>query len=171
MTHPSKVVNMTQLVTVLVGPPCCGKSTYLKQLDYDFAISSDSIVEILCAREGIAYHEFFNFPADSDIKREQQRIFKRLVSESHRFQHVVWDLTNLTKDARKRIFKAYANAKIHAVDFQFKDNQALLFERNKARMQAQGKFIDEAVIHRMIKSYQPVSKGEGFQLVTLQNIK
>jgi predicted kinase len=59
---------MTSLVTVLVGPPCVGKSTYLKKYDYDFVISSDDVVEILCERAGIQYHDFFKYSSNSNLK-------------------------------------------------------------------------------------------------------
>lgn len=96
-----------EIVTVLVGPPCSGKSTYLKTLEYDFVISSDDIVDIHTKRAGIYYHEFFKHTPNSNIKITHNKIFEQLIKESKNFEHVVWDLTSLTIKARKRIFNHY----------------------------------------------------------------
>ncbi|MBU2869753.1 ATP-binding protein [Colwellia sp. E2M01] len=158
---------MTNLVTVLIGPPCSGKSTYLKTLDYDFVISSDDVVEILCKRESIQYHDFFALPANSVIRKEQQTIFIQLIKESKKFEHVVWDLTNLTKKARKSIFKHYPTAIFNAVVFDFKGSEELLFKRNKARSKTNNKWIAENVIEQMLLRYEPVAESEGFMNIKL----
>jgi len=153
---------VTVLVTVLVGPPCCGKSTYLQSLDYDFVISSDNIVEILCRQNNMAYHEYFQLPHRHKIKAAHNLIFDRLIKESKVFNHVVWDLTNLTIKTRSNIFNYYPEAEFNAVVFDFIDNETLLLQRNKIRAQNQGKYIDEAILKMMFKKYEPVTKSEGF---------
>jgi predicted kinase len=107
---------MSKIVTVLVGPPCSGKSTYLKTIDYDFVTSSDDIVEILTSREGLQYHEFFSYPSNSQIKKEHNNIFKQLIIESQKYIHVVLG---------------------------FKGNEKLLLERNQYRFKREGKYVDE----------------------------
>ncbi len=91
-------------VTVLVGPPCSGKSTYLKTLEYDFVISSDDIVEILCRQNDLRYHEYFHLPSYHMLKTEHCHIFESLIDASLNYKHVVWDLTNLTWRSRSKIF-------------------------------------------------------------------
>ena len=108
---------ITSIVTVLVGPPCSGKSTYLKTLEYDFVISSDNIVEILCRNNELRYHEYFQLPSYHSLKAQHHQIFESLINESLSYQHVVWDLTNLTRRSRCKIFTYYPNAKILAVVF------------------------------------------------------
>jgi predicted kinase len=161
---------MTDLVTVLVGPPCVGKSTYLKELDYDFVISSDDVVEILTNRAGIDYHEYFKYPANSSIKRKHSKIFEQLVKESKSFEHVVWDLTNLTKKARNRIFKHYPKATFKAVVFDFQGSESLILKRNQQRFKQQGKYVNEMVIKDMFLSYEPVDKTEVFSELKVLNI-
>jgi predicted kinase len=149
-------------VTVLVGPPCSGKSTYLKTLEYDFVISSDDIVEILCRQNGLSYHEYFQLPGEHSLKTEHCHIFESLVDESLNYKHVVWDLTNLTRRSRSKIFQHYPKIKISAVAFDFRGEEALLLARNQQRFLSQGKHIDEAVMEEMFKRFEPVTKGEGF---------
>ena len=75
---------------------------------------------------------------------------------------MVWDLTNLTKKSRKRIFTHYPQAIFNAVVFDFKGNENLLLERNQQRFKHHGKFVDEKVIKAMFLQYEQVNKAEGF---------
>jgi len=164
------MMKQTKIVTVLIGPPCCGKTSYLKTIAYDFVISSDDIVEILCQRAGIKYHQFFKYPANSDLKTHHNTIFKQLIKESNNFERVVWDLTNLTKRARKALFKHYPQASFNAVVFDFVGSESLIFKRNQRRFKQQGKYVDETIITKMLLSYQPVSTDEGFSNVTVVSL-
>jgi predicted kinase len=158
-------------VTVLIGPPCVGKTSYLKIYDYDFVISSDDIVDILTKREGIQYHEFFAYRPSSNIKRTHNEIFEQLIKESKNFEHVVWDLTNLTKKARKRVFNHYPQATFKAVIFDFQGSESLILKRNQQRFKQQGKYVNEMVIKDMFLSYEPVGEEEGFAQLEFVNIK
>jgi predicted kinase len=157
----------TTVVTILIGPPCVGKTSYLKTIDYDFVISSDDIVELLTSRAGKNYHDFFKYPSNSPIRKEHNEIFKQLIIESKSFAHVVWDLTNLTKKARKRIFNHYHQPNFNAVFFDFLGNEKLILERNKLRFKQQDKYVDESVIKSMFLSYEPIDVKEGFSEVTV----
>lgn len=154
---------VTELVTILVGPPCVGKSTYLKNLDYDFVISSDDIVDLLTAQAKIQYHEFFKLPMNSKMRKQHNQIFNQLIVESKNFAHVVWDLTNLTKKARKAIFKHYPDAHFQAVVFEFIGHEKEILKRNKQRFKQHGKLIDEHAIKGMLLSYEPLEAKEGFK--------
>ncbi len=150
------------LITVLIGPPCCGKSTYLNTLDYDFVVSSDDIVEVLCRQHNMAYHEYFKLPPASKLKLWHSQIFAQLVHKSKHYQHVVWDLTNLTRQARAQIFKHYPKASFNAVVFGFKGKEDLLLKRNQQRFKASGKYIHASVIKAMILSFENPRTNEGF---------
>lgn len=158
---------VTEVVTILVGPPCVGKSTYLKSIDYDFVISSDDVVDLLSSQAGIQYHEFFKLPMRAKIRNQHNKIFQQLIVESKNFTHVVWDLTNLTKKARKAIFKHYPSVTFNAVVFDFLGNEKTILERNQLRFKQQGKLIDERVIKSMLSSYEPVELKEGFDNIKI----
>ncbi len=164
------MANKTEIVTVLIGPPCTGKTTYLNSMDYDFVISSDSIVEILCRRAGLKYHDFFQLPSNSPMKASHNEIFNQLIIESFVFNHVVWDLTNLTNKARKKIFEHYPQVTFKAVIFDFVGMEKRVLELNKQRYQQQGKWVDEKVMQSMFERFEPVEASEGFNDVEVVKI-
>lgn len=156
---------MTIMVTVLIGLPCSGKSTYLRGIDYDFVVSSDAIVETICRQHKLAYHNYFKLLPQSKLKRQHKAIFEKLVQQSKNFEHVVWDLTNLTKKSRDVIFEHYQGTEINAVVLDYKDNEEVLIERNRRRFENSGKFIDEAVLRDMFRKYERVSVQEPFHKI------
>lgn len=162
--------NKTELVTVLIGPPCTGKTTYLKNFKHDFVISSDAIVDILCRRAGMKYHEYFHLPLSSSIKASHNEIFKQLIIESSDFSHVVWDLTNLTKQARKKIFEHYPKATFKAVVFDFIGLEKRVLKLNKQRYQQQGKWVNEGAMQNMFERFEPVQASEGFSDIDIVKI-
>ena len=153
---------VTELVTVLIGLPCSGKSTYLKTIDYDFVISSDNIVDILCRQNNLAYNDYFKLAPKSSLKHFHNMIFDKMIDKSKAFNHVVWDLTNLTKKSRSTIFKYYPDAKFCAVFFDYGEKDELLLERNRRRFDESGKYIDEKVLKAMCMQLEPVSEEEPF---------
>jgi predicted kinase len=154
---------VSELVTILIGLPCSGKSTYLQTIDYDFVISSDAVVEIICRQHKLAYHDYFKLSPNSKLKRQHKTIFAKLVQRSKDFDHVVWDLTNLTKKSRSKIFKLYQDTEFNAVVFDSEGKEELLIERNKRRFKKSGKFIDELVLRDMIFKYERVVVKEPFK--------
>ena len=161
---------MTNKVTVLIGPPCVGKSTYLNQIERDFVISSDGIVEILCRQHNLKYHEYFNLSVEHQVKRLHDQIFAILVQQSKSFGHVVWDLTNLTRRSRARIFTHYPKARFLAVEFDDVGGDPIRLEktlltRNRQRNQACGKYINESALRHMIHSFERVDDTEKFSQI------
>jgi len=110
----------------------------------------------------LRYHEYFQLPGEHSLKVQHRHIFESLIDESLNHKHVVWDLTNLTRRSRSKIFQHYPKVKISAVSFDFRGKEALLLARNQQRFLSQSKHIDEAVMEEMFKRYEPVTKGEGF---------
>ena len=159
----TKVVNSVQLITILIGPPCCGKSTYLKSIDFDFIVSSDAIVEDLCQQMNIHYHQFFDYPNTSKIKIKHRKMFANKIRKSKAYEHIVWDLTNLQYINRKKIMSHYPNAQFNAVQFNFKGLEHSLLEINKKRHDSLGKYISDKVMLDMFQRFEPVEEKEGFE--------
>jgi len=161
---------MVKLVTVLVGPPCCGKTTYLDSLLYDAVVSSDNIVEQLCIDNDISYGDYFLLVRDHVLRKQHQLLFKNAVEKSKVLDNVVWDLTNLTVSARSNIFNHYPKAKFNAVVFDFKGKEDLLLSRNTMRAKVNGKHVSLSSFESMFERYEPITPSEAFSLVTVVSV-
>jgi predicted kinase len=161
-----QTVDAVNLVTILVGPPCTGKTTYLKGIPHDYVVSSDNIVDKLCQEHKISYRDYFGYSHKSRIKKKRNALFKEVIEASKNYSHVVWDLTNLKRVNRKQIMSYYPRAIFNAIVFDFTGNEQSLLKLNKKRYTETGKFIQEKVLHEMFKSFQPVKLNEGFTKVT-----
>jgi predicted kinase len=166
----TKIVTPDQLITILIGPPCCGKSTYLKSIDFDFVVSSDAIVEDLCSQVNIQYHQFFDYPNTSKIKMKHRKLFADKVKESKAYKHVIWDLTSLKQVNRKKIMSHYPNRQFNAVQFNFKGLEHNILEINKKRHDSLGKYISEKVMLDMFQRFEPVNTKEGFKSISYIDI-
>ncbi|NMP17475.1 ATP-binding protein [Thalassotalea sp. Y01] len=150
-----------QQITLLIGPPGCGKSTFAKKL-HGFHISSDTIVERLCRQHRINYRQFFELATSHPIRIRHQRLFQKRIAQSKHHDLVVWDLTNLTRSDRQRAIGYYPGAQYIAICFKNSDNPAYLREVNHKRQQSEQKFIPDTVLDDMLKRYQAPTKAEGF---------
>ncbi|WNC70795.1 AAA family ATPase [Thalassotalea psychrophila] len=151
-----------QTVTILIGPPGCGKSSYVKKHKhkFDFIMNSDNIVMKLCRENNMQYHEFFELPTAHKLRKSHQQKFNYAIKLSKQYNNIVWDLTNLTIKARQRIRNHYPSASFEYVEFYWQDDVDALFEINKQRYQQIGKFIEERALTEMIDNYQPFNVAE-----------
>lgn len=160
-----------QIVTLLIGPPCIGKSTYLEsQIElYDCIISSDNIVYEICKSTGITYSDFFELDFNHSIRKKHRKLFSMDIENSKKFTSIVWDLTNLNRANRKKAMSNYPEADFNAIEFSFYGLENKLIELNRERGFLTGKVVPENVLTRMFKQYEPVSPSENFKDVRLVN--
>jgi len=162
---PVRKKSITKQVTLLIGPPCSGKSTYIKDMDFDFIVSSDNIVEKVCHENALTYEQFFKLGFHHPLRKKQRSLFRYSVEDSKQYQSVVWDLTNLTVKDRKKAMSHYPGADFQAFDFKFNGYEKELLEINKQRGTQQGKVISSDTILTMIDKYEPITKAEGYDFV------
>jgi len=162
-------VRTMQEVTLLVGVSCSGKSTYLKKQGPSFIVSSDIIVEEICAENKITYSQFFQLPMTHHTRKEQRNRFNNLVNESKNKPHVTWDLTNLTAFERKRAMSHYPIANFKAIVFEFKSFELKLIALNERRNSVSGKYVPESVLLNMFSKFENISKNEGFNEIKYVN--
>jgi tRNA uridine 5-carbamoylmethylation protein Kti12 len=156
------IVEKIQTVTILIGPVCCGKSTYRQQNHFDFVVSSDDIVEKLCQENSLVYSDFFALNHRHSIKQQHREQFQQAIKHSTHQQNIVWDLTNLTQAERRNIMKHYPKAKFQAVEFCFIGYEKEIIHLSQLRGEKSGEKIPEPVIQNMLNRYQAVKPYEGF---------
>jgi predicted kinase len=150
-------------LVVMVGLPGSGKSTIIRQRYANHTIvSSDDIIEKAAAEAGKTYNDVFK----DNIGRATMGMkiaFKEAVKNN---ENIVWDQTNLSKKKRRGILQQIPDHyRVVAVVF-------ILPERVRSERAAQrtGKSIPDHVMKSMTKSYNPVTKDEGFdKIIEIRN--
>jgi predicted kinase len=154
--EPSKKAGL-----VLIGPPCSGKSTFIRQLTASvpgiFIASTDDLIEREAKALGKTYSDIFRHVNFGELKREMMAGVQQ-AKAAH--QHVTFDQTNMSRKSRVEKVQALAGMYLIAVSFSFEPQE--LARRNAQRALATGKQIPEHVMASMISSYQAPSKDEGF---------
>lgn len=148
-------------VIILVGPPLSGKTTWIKNnFPNTHVISRDEIImELFGSRN---YTEAF----DKVDQKEVDRILDLRLREANlQKNNVIIDMTHMVSKRRK------ANLAYFTDDYY---KMAVIFpiltdeeyqRRNLKRIEEENKDLPMHVIKRMISSYQPISKEEGFDKI------
>jgi predicted kinase len=148
---------------MLIGPPGCGKSTYIKDRVHskDFYIAStDNIIIEFCKEKGITYDQGFK----KFFKDAENRMKKEIIEAIRNDVSIIWDQTNLTVKSRVKKLEMIPD-KYFKEAFYFIINEDELRRRLHYRAQKEGKTIPEHVLCSMLKNYEVPSSDEGFDVV------
>ena len=141
----------------LIGVPCAGKSTWIKNQDWALGltvVSTDMWVEIYAKEQGKTYSEVFKdyMPTAVDLMANQV-VFAR--EHGHT---ILWDQTSTTLASRSRKFNMLPNYEHIAVVFRTPDLD-MLKERLANRP---GKEVPWEVVQGMIDNWEEPTIEEGF---------
>lgn len=147
---------------VLVGPPNCGKSTWISEnIDDTYYIASRDNV-IMELGNGLSYNKSYNAVDEKEVNRLFNERFDNAVKS---YTNIVVDMMNLSPKRRKgfisRVGKKYTK---EAIVFKFNVDE--LFKRNIERNLSTDKYIKESVILEMISKYTEPTLDEGFDNIT-----
>ena len=142
----------------LIGVPCAGKSTWIKDQIWALGltvVSTDSFVEDYARAQGKTYSEVFKdyMPTAVDLMANQV-VFARKHSHT-----VIWDQTSTTVASRSRKFNMLPNYEHIAVVFRTPE-LAVLKERLSSRP---GKEVPWEVVQGMIDNWEEPALEEGFK--------
>jgi hypothetical protein len=145
---------------VLVGLPGVGKSTYINNNKNPgtIVLSTDAIVEKMCALQGITYTQGFKLFIDEATKRFNKQLAIALKNKND----IIIDRTNLTCASRKRLMsqvpKHYSK---YAYYFPTPEEN----EWKRRLNNRPSKYIPQNVLDEMALSFQFPKKEEGFDAI------
>jgi predicted kinase len=142
----------------LVGVPCAGKSTWIKNQIWALGltiVSTDAFVEDYARAQGKTYSEVFKdyMPTAVNLMADQV-VFARDHGHS-----IIWDQTSTTIASRTRKFNMLPKYEHIAVVFKTPEKSEL-----ERRLESRpGKVIPQYVIEQMIDGWEEPTLEEGFK--------
>jgi predicted kinase len=147
---------------ILVGLPGTGKSTWSKPfLDTNqfVHISTDAVIDSIAKNESKTYDEVFK----ESIKIADKAIKELATQTILNKRNIIWDQTNVSVKARKKIItKLKDYTKVAVV---FTCSEELHTERLFKRSESEGKTISNFMMESMKNSFQFPTLDEGFDSI------
>jgi len=153
---------MNKTLYMMVGLPASGKSTWIKQNKDKLnavVISTDDIIEEMCAEHGLTYAEGF----DRFVKAASNEMNRRVEDAIRNEQNVIWDQTNLTVKTRGRKLKQFSDYTKVAIFFDV--DEAVIQQRYEQRFRETGKEIPYFVRKNMSDTFVAPCRSEGFDKI------
>jgi len=143
---------------MLVGIPCSGKSTWIKDQDWALGltvVSTDAFVEDYARFQGKTYSEVFTdyMPEAIDLMIQQ------VVRARELNRDIIWDQTSTTIKSRKKKFLMLPDYHAIAVVFKPPATKELEFRLNNRP----GKIVPKHVVQSMIDNWEEPTIEEGFK--------
>lgn len=142
---------------MMIGVPCSGKSTWIKNTlaDAEYAlISSDSFIEEKAKEEGVLYADVFQ----KYVKEAIAAVNIDLAEAIAAGKNIVWDQTNVTaKIRRKKLAQIPDDYLKIAVWFTFPTAAQIASRPLKT--------VSQEIMDNMRMAFEPPQKSEGFDLI------
>lgn len=133
-------------ITLLIGPPCSGKSTWIEEnKTNEHVISRDATVMDM-ATKGIDYDEAWASVDQKEVDRQLQLRFN--IAKKVEGLNIIIDMTNMSKKTRRKWLNVPKHWKRKARVF-----ITSMDELNARNRQRPGKIIPEQAMHRMIGAF------------------
>jgi tRNA uridine 5-carbamoylmethylation protein Kti12 len=160
---------MKKKYIILVGPPCCGKSTwtdkFLEKHPDTTIVSRDGILMEFAKdiNEAMTYNEAWDKVSQKDVDKE----YKKRLKESGIYgdNNIIVDATNMGSKRRIGIMRDVSDEFEREVVV-FSWDKKTFIERNEKRLAETGKGISIGIWQSMVNNYKTPTKEEGFDKVT-----
>ena len=160
----------TKEIVFMVGSPCSGKSTYIKEnLPNHWVLSRDEAIlgfytSIFGKEEtyNVAYRTIHN---DQSLLNEFDRYFENIIKQLRSYSDIVVDMTMMSLSSRRKMMNNFPKHTRKAV-VMLTDEKSL-FERNDKRFELENKNIPDYVFLNMAKSFVYPVEDEGFTEIKL----
>ena len=141
------------MVTVLVGLPCAGKSTFLNNIEGEHTvISKDLVILEMGEAMGLSeYSDIYKKLTDTEHKEAYKVTMERFHEAVMRKENIYIDLTNMSKKSRNKYIHQLKNYTTRAIVFV--TGQEALNYRNALRAENEGKHIPRGVYKNMMMSF------------------
>lgn len=153
---------------LLVGIPCSGKSTLIKERYSDYFIISrdEALISFakLKGRNFETYSEIYNY-GNKENPDEFNGYFNNILIEAKKYDKIIVDMTNTTLKSRKSKLVLYPKHKAKAVILMTSLGNIRM--RNIKRSREEAKFISDEVFLMMQKQFIMPVKEEGFEDVEI----
>ena len=141
----------------LIGVPCAGKSTWIKNQNWvkEFVVvSTDAWVEREAERVGKTYSEIF----DEYMPKAVELMVNQVENAREKNLDIIWDQTSVSIKSRKRKFNMLPDYEHIAVVFPTPDEHEL-----SRRLDSRpGKSIPDFVMRSMVENFDTPTLDEGF---------
>lgn len=142
------------MVTLLIGLPASGKSTYATEVKPDLILSSDKIREELYGDESRQGN-----PAE--VFSVLYERMEKAIDNGNGSEHIIIDATNMSKRDRSKAIEI-AKGGNHIIRAVVMDTPiAVCIRRNDARERK----VPDFVFDRMLRKYEEPSLSEGFDII------
>lgn len=151
----------TYSVTMLVGLPCSGKSTFSTR--FDNVVSHDNFMMENYSIPGESYNDCYAGVHENPLILADFRtaFAKHLYDISKQEKDLCIDMTNLSLSTRRRMMNQFNKAEFHAIVFL--PRLSTIEARNACRT---GKTISDSVMFNMMTSFVMPTYEEGFTTIS-----
>lgn len=148
-------------VVILIGPPLSGKTTWIKDNfpTTDVICRDEILMDVHGSRD---YNKAFS---EVDQKLVDRILDQNLRESNANKKNVIIDMTHMTSKRRRQNLSYFTDDyyKLAVIFPILSDDE--YHRRNEKRIHEENKDLPMYIIKRMISSYQPVSKEEGFNKI------
>jgi predicted kinase len=141
----------------LIGVPCAGKSTWIKNQEWAkdcVVVSTDEFVEDYAKEVGSTYSEVFEDYMSTAVSLMADKVIRAREAS----KDIIWDQTSVTKKSRLRKFSMLRDYEHIAVVFKTPEAEEL----NRRLASRPGKNIPAHVMRSMIDNFDMPTLDEGF---------